>query len=348
MTIHTHTRHAETPEQGQTIEVAPGIHWLRFPLPFALDHINLWLLDGPDGWTIVDSGFNQPEIISNWEGIFDALLHQKPVEKIFITHFHPDHFGLTGWLAQKTDAPVFITPGEWQMVQALTDPDSADRLEQIYRPYYQNAGVPADVLEALIDRRMGYKRVIHSVPSAVHHIHAGDMIALGGRGWQVIDGYGHSPEHASLYNAEDNILIAGDMVLPFITPNISFFPGHAPGSDPVAEYMSTLDRIAVAVPNDALVLPSHGKPFQGYLHDRIAAIKDHHIKRLDKLHDVLATGGSLSAYDAMQGLFAHRELKQGDIFFALGETLAHLVYSHKRGKVIETMEKGRILYRMAD
>lgn len=348
MTTQTHTRHAEPPAPGQTIEVAGGLHWLRFPLPFALDHINLWLLDGAEGWTIIDSGFNTPDIIAGWENVFRRLLSQKPVEKIFITHFHPDHFGLAGWLQQKTEAPLFITPGEWQMVQALTDSDSADRLEQIYRPYYENAGVPADVLEALIERRMGYKRVIHSVPAAVSHVHADDIVTLGGRDWRVIDGYGHSPEHASLYNAADNILIAGDMVLPFITPNISYFPGHAPGSDPVAEYLDTLDRIAAAVPNDALVLPSHGKPFQGYLHDRIAAIKDHHVKRLDKLHSVLANGSKMTAYEAMLGLFAHRELKQGDIFFALGETLAHLVYSHKRGKVIETMEKGRILYRLAD
>lgn len=348
MTTQTHTRHAEPPAPGHAVETARGLHWLRFPLPFALDHINLWLLDGPAGWTIVDSGFNTSDIIAGWEAVFGNLLQQKPVEKIFITHFHPDHFGLAGWLQQKTDAPLFITPGEWQMVHALTDSDSADRLEQIYRPYYQNAGVPADVLEALIDRRMGYKRVIHSVPPAVSHVHAGDTVTLGDRDWQIIDGYGHSPEHASLYNAADNILIAGDMVLPFITPNISFFPGNAPGSDPVAEYLATLDRIAASVPNDALVLPSHGKPFQGYLHDRIAAIKEHHVKRLDKLHSVLADGGNMTAYDAMLGLFAHRELKQGDIFFALGETLAHLVYSHKRGKVIETMEKGRILYRLAD
>lgn len=348
MTTQTHTRHAETPDQGQTIEVAPGIHWLRFPLPFALDHINLWLLEGSDGWTIIDSGFNQPDILAHWETVFANLLQAKPVEKILITHFHPDHFGLAGWLHKKTEAPVLMTPGEWHMVQSLTDPDSADRLEQIYRPYYQDAGVPADVLEALIDRRMGYNRVIHSVPPDVTHIHAHDIIMLAGRDWQIIDGYGHSPEHASLYNAKDNILIAGDMVLPFITPNISFFPGNAPGSDPVAEYMDTLDRIAAAVPNDALVLPSHGKPFQGYLHDRITVIKDHHHKRLDKLHSVLAESGPMTAYDAMRGLFAHRELKQGDIFFALGETLAHLVYSHKRGKVIESMKKGRILYRLAD
>ena len=348
MTTQTHTRHADTPDKGQTIEVAPGIHWLRFPLPFALDHINLWLMEGKDGWTIIDSGFNQPEILEHWEAVFENLFKDKPVEKILITHFHPDHFGLTGWLHKKTEAPVLITPGEWHMVQTLTDPDSADRLEQIYRPYYQDAGVPADVLEALIDRRMGYKRVIHSVPPAVEHIHANDTITLADRDWHIIDGYGHSPEHASLYNAKDNILIAGDMVLPFITPNISFFPGHAAGSDPVAEYMDTLDRIAAAVPNDALILPSHGKPFQGYLHDRIEAIKDHHRKRLDKLHSVLAESGSITAYDAMLGLFAHRELKQGDIFFALGETLAHLVYSHKRGNVIESMEKGRIIYRLAD
>jgi len=264
------------PAATETIEVAKGIFWLRFSLPFALDHINIWLLDGGDaGWSIIDSGFHDAATHAQWEAVFADRLFGKPVETLFMTHFHPDHFGLAGRLQEKTGAPIEMTPGEWRMVQTLTDEDSVERLEQLYRPYYTHAGVAEDVLEKLLNRRTGYRNIIHPPPSETMAVHPGQNVSLGGRLWQIIGGYGHSPEHASLYNAEDNILIAGDMVLPFITPNISFFPGNPPGHDPVDLYMETLLRIRATVPDNALILPSHGIPFSG-LHDRIDAILAHH------------------------------------------------------------------------
>jgi glyoxylase-like metal-dependent hydrolase (beta-lactamase superfamily II) len=334
------------PAATETIEVAKGIFWLRFSLPFALDHINIWLLDGGDaGWSIIDSGFHDAATHAQWEAVFADRLFGKPVETLFMTHFHPDHFGLAGWLQEKTGAPIEMTPGEWRMVQTLTDEDSVERLEQLYRPYYTHAGVAEDVLEKLLNRRTGYRNIIHPPPSETMAVHPGQNVSLGGRLWQIIGGYGHSPEHASLYNAEDNILIAGDMVLPFITPNISFFPGNPPGHDPVDLYMETLLRIRATVPDNALILPSHGIPFRG-LHDRIDAILAHHDARLDKLAEVLSSGPQ-TGYTAMQGLFAHRQLASGDVFFALGETMAHLVYGVRRGHVVETFNENRILYQTA-
>jgi len=333
----------DIPADGVPQTILPGLQWLRFSLPFDLNHINLWLLEGADGWTIIDSGFNEPTTVTAWDHLFETQFAQKPVENIFITHFHPDHFGLGGYLAERSTAPVYMTPAEWQMVQSLTDADSADRLEQLYRPYYRNAGVDDEMLEHLINRRMGYKKIVHTPPTTVRHVHPGDTITLAGRTWQVIGGYGHSPEHASLYNADDKIFIGGDMVLPDITPNISYFPGNTPGHDPVSGYMETLTRIRATVPDDVIVLPSHGAPFKG-LHTRIDEIMRHHDRRLAKLDDVLGQGPQ-TGYAAMQGLFAHRALKPGDIFFALGETMAHLIYGIHRGDVIENMEQSQILYR---
>ncbi|MFN7113232.1 MAG: MBL fold metallo-hydrolase [Alphaproteobacteria bacterium] len=334
------------PVATETVEIAAGIFWLRFSLPFALDHINIWLLDGgTSGWSIIDSGFDDAPTRAQWEVVFANRLSGKPVENLFMTHFHPDHFGLAGWLQHKTAAPVQMTPGEWRMVQTLTDEDSLERLEQLYRPYYTHAGVSEDVLEKLLNRRTGYRNIIHPPPSDISAVHPGQTVMLGGRLWQIIGGYGHSPEHASLYSTEDNILIAGDMVLPFITPNISYFPGNAPGHDPVDLYMETLLHIRATVPDDALILPSHGIPFRG-LHERIDAILGHHEARLDKLAQVLSAGPQTS-YTAMQGLFAHRQLTSGDVFFALGETMAHLVYGVRRGHVIETFNENKILYKSA-
>lgn len=334
------------PAATETVEIAEGIFWLRFSLPFALDHVNVWLLDGVDaGFSIIDSGFHDAPTRAQWDAVFNGKLAGKSIETLFMTHFHPDHFGLAGWLHAKTGAPVQMTPGEWRMVQTLTDEDSVERLEHLYRPYYTHAGVAEDVMEKLLNRRSGYRHIIHPPPPETTAVHPDQTVMLGGRAWQIIGGYGHSPEHASLYCAEDNILIAGDMVLPFITPNISYFPGNAPGHDPVDLYMETLSRIRTAVPDDALVLPSHGIPFRG-LHGRIDALLAHHTARLDKLAQVLSEG-PLTAYAAMQGLFAHRQLESGDIFFALGETMAHLVYGVRRGHVIERFEENKILYRLA-
>lgn len=335
------------PAAGETTKIIDGLYWARFSLPFALDHVNVWLLDnGEGGWSIIDSGFNDGPTIAQWEAIFtQGVLAKGAVENLFFTHFHPDHFGLAGWLHGKTGASVQMTPGEWRMVQSLTDPDNVERLEQLYRPYYNHAGVDEDVLEKLLNRRMGYRSVIHPPPLHTEAVHPGQTVALGGRAWKIIGGYGHSPEHASLYNAADKILIAGDMVLPFITPNISYFPGNPPGHDPVDLYMETLKAIRAEVPDDVLVLPSHGIPFRG-LHERIDDILAHHRHRLDKLSDVLSRGPQ-TGYAAMQGLFAHRQLKSGDVFFALGETMAHLVYEVRRGNVVERFEENRIIYQRA-
>lgn len=331
------------PEAGTATRIADGLYWLRFDLPFALNHVNVWLLDGgAAGWTIIDSGFNDAPTLAAWEKVFAQTIGTKPVEKIFMTHFHPDHFGLAGWLHDKTKAPVEMTAGEWRMVQSLTDDDSVERLTQMYKPYYTHAGVTDDMMEKLLNRRMKYRSVIHPPPPQVETVHPDMEITLAGRTWRIIGGYGHSPEHASLYNAADKIFIAGDMVLPFITPNISFFPGNPPGHDPVAGYMETLERIRREVPDDVLVLPSHGIPFYG-LHDRIDAILAHHSERLEKIAQILSQGPQ-TGYSAMQALFAHRELNSGDVFFALGETVAHLIYGVRRGQVVEKFEQNQIIY----
>lgn len=334
------------PAAGDITQITDSIGWIRFNLPFALDHVNVWLLDGgADGWTIIDSGFNDAPTLAAWEKLLAGPIAQKPVEKLFMTHFHPDHFGLAGYIHAQTGAPVYMTPGEWRMVQHLTDNDSIERLEQLYRPYYTHAGVANDMLEKLLDRRMRYRGVIHTPPPEVNHVHPDQTVTLAGKSWDIIGGYGHSPEHASLYCAQDGIFIAGDMVLPFITPNISYFPGNPPGHDPVGLYIDTLKRIKARVPDDVLVLPSHGIPFRG-LHARIDAILAHHDRRLARLEEVLATEPQ-TGYAAMQGLFAHRALQSGDVFFALGETVAHLVYEVRCGKVVENFEENRILYRLA-
>lgn len=331
------------PEAGAPREVAPGVQWLRGPLPFDLDHINLWLLEGDKGWTIVDSGFNIDVMKAAWEKVFTHSFSGQPVEKIFITHFHPDHFGLGGWLAERTGAPLLMTPPEFGMAKSLTDPQQQSQLQGLYLPYYIESGVEGALLDDMLARRFTYQKIVYRMPETFTPVVPGSTVRLGDRDWNIIGGYGHCPEHACLYDAAGKVFIAGDMILPDISPNISFFPDAYLSRNPVAAYMKTLDAIVEQVPDDVLVLPSHGVPFKG-LHKRAGELKEHHQRRLAKLRAVLSPK-PLTAYEAALGLFAHRSLaRPSDLFFALGETLAHLVYDVEAGRVKKRTTEGAALY----
>ncbi|MDE1152198.1 MAG: MBL fold metallo-hydrolase [Micavibrio sp.] len=331
--------HDFIPELGTAEEIFPGLYWMRTPLPFELDHVNIWLLKGPDGFSIIDTGFNFEVALQAWERVFANVIGSTKVDNLFITHFHPDHFGLGGWVADRTKLMPQMTAPEYNIAQSLTDPEMQKTLESIYRPYYVAAGLTPDLMDDMLARRFTYQKVVHTIPATFTEVKPGQTVTLGGKEWLVIDGYGHSPQHASLYNAADKIFIAGDMVLPDISPNISFFPDKYFSADPVGVYLETLDRIKRLVPDDVAVLPSHGVPFRG-LHKRIDELKYHHERRLEKLRKVVATG-PMTAHQAMVGLFSHRILSRAsDIFFALGETLAHLVYEEKAGRIRKTTENG--------
>lgn len=335
--------HTSIPEAGQHMAIGHGLHWLRMPLPMDLNHINLWLMESPTGWTIVDSGFNSPETRGHWEVFFQKTCIEKPVENIFITHFHPDHFGLAGWLAERTGIPIQITPGEFGMIRSLTDPAAHDLLTSQYTAHYHEAGVEKGLLAQLLEKRMLYQKIISPPPEAPHFVTLGETVTLGGRLWRIIGGSGHCPEHACLYQPEEKVFISGDIVLPDISPNISFFPGNAPEHNPLDDYLKTLDAVMEKIPDDVTVLPSHGVPFHG-LHRRIKELKAHHQERFEKLQTICADQPQ-TALEIMEKLFSHRKLKPGDLFFALGETLSHLVYEEKAGRLKKSFQNGHALYR---
>ncbi len=307
----------EPPALGTVTEVAPGVFWLRMPLPFVLNHINLWLLKDGDGWTIVDCGFATDEARAAWETIFEHVVAPLQVTRILVTHFHPDHFGLARWLADRWAAPVYLTAPEFAAARGWLDGapmhTRADNLA-LFREHGLDLG---DEARKFAKGNL-YQKGVPAIPERVESLYDGDVLAIGGRGWRAITGYGHSPEHVSFYCDELRIMIAGDMVLPRISTNVSV-QARDPDADPLDRFLASLTRYT-ELPADTLVLPSHGLPFRG-LHQRLAQLQSHHVDRLAEL--VEACAEPRPAADLMKVIF-RRPLDTHQTFFAMGETLSHL------------------------
>jgi glyoxylase-like metal-dependent hydrolase (beta-lactamase superfamily II) len=312
----------EPPSMGGIITVAPGIKWLRMPLPFRLDHINLYLLEDGDGWTVVDAGIGLDRTRELWQGVLDTELDGKPITRVFVTHFHPDHMGNAHWLTERCEVDLWCSQAEWLMAQlAWRAGDIDERLA-----YYRRNGVSGAQLEVLRERRHHYVKVVPSVTPAFHGVRDGDVIAIGEREWDVLTVFGHSPEQAILYSREAGVLVSGDQVLPKITTNVSVWPDQ-PLGNPLRLYLESLGRFH-DMPDDTLVLPSHGLPFRG-LQTRLTRLHHHHDERLARSLEALAepqTGG-----EVLPTLFT-RDLDVHQFGFAFGETLAHLHYLEWQGK----------------
>jgi glyoxylase-like metal-dependent hydrolase (beta-lactamase superfamily II) len=315
---------AAPPGPGETLAIAPGIRWLRMPLPFALDHINLWLLDDGAGWTIVDTGYATAETKELWERIFAEQLSGSPVTRVIVTHYHPDHIGLAGWLAERWPAPLWVSEKEWLFARVMSRGD--DDFAPSRRGFAHRAGLDAASCELFGERENSYRRGVPTVPASFQRLADGMTVEIGGREWCVIVGEGHAPELTCLYCAETGVLISGDQVLPKISPNISVQP-HEPDGDPLARYLSSLAKLRTSVPPETLVLPSHNLPFFG-LHARIDALAAHHAARCAEV--LAACDNPKTAMQLLPILF-RRPLDGHQMGFALGEALAHLHYLMHQG-----------------
>ena len=326
---------AAPPPPGETMAIAPGVHWLRMRLPFALDHINLWLLEDGPGWTIVDCGYALPETQAAWERIFAERLGGRPVTRVLVTHYHPDHVGLADRLCERWQAPLWITEKEWLYARLECregEGSDASRLAFAHR-----AGLDRAAIELFSERHFNYRRGVPSVPQTFRRISDGMAITIGGRQWRVVVGEGHAPELACLYCAETGVMISSDQVLPRISPNVSVSP-HEPEGDPLARFLKSLDKLREAVPPEVLVLPSHNLPFYG-LHTRLDELAAHHQARCDEI--VAACVRPHTAAELLPILF-RRRLDGHQTAFALGEALAHLHYLMGQDAIERTIDAGGV------
>lgn len=313
----------QIPAAGAAMTLAPGVKWIRMALPFALDHINLWLLRdtwrGREGWTVVDCGVDRPDSRSNWERVFANELDGLPVLRIIVTHFHPDHLGLAHWLCERWDAPLWISATEYQTAQyACTVMNNFGGVE--LANFFASHGMSdPDDLRQVRERKFYYTGLVPRVPSSFVRLMDGMELQIGPHRWRCIVGYGHAPEHMALYCQDLGLLIGGDMMLPRISTNVSVYLTE-PEADPLTLFLDSIAGFR-ALPADTLVLPAHGKPFRG-LYTRIGQLQEHHQLRLDEVLEA-ARKAPVSAYDMLPVLFK-RQLDLHQTTFALGESVAHL------------------------
>ncbi|MBC3920167.1 MBL fold metallo-hydrolase [Undibacterium sp. CY18W] len=317
------------PDTAKTMEIAPGVLWIRMGLPFALNHINLWLLEDDieteqgqvHGWTAIDCGIASDATRDAWEILFGDLnnhLRGLPIIRVIATHCHPDHIGLADWLCSRWNCQLWMTAGEYAFARMMSASlPGADGTAMF--PHFRKHGLVDTAMQDQIqERKNHYTRLVPTVPTAYRRLQEGIDVVINQRHWQVICGFGHSPEHASLYCAGLNILISGDMLLPRISTNVSVF-AIEPEANPVQQYLDSLQKY-LPLPEDVLILPSHGKPFKG-LHTRVQQLQDHHAERLAEVKEACST--PQSAADIVPIMF-RRPLDAHQLTFAIGEALAHL------------------------
>ncbi|MBN3856001.1 MBL fold metallo-hydrolase [Paraburkholderia sp. Ac-20340] len=317
------------PDSGIAFDVAPGVKWLRMPLPFVLDHINLWLLrdeiDGQPGWTVVDCGITDDTIKAHWEKVFDSQLEGLPVLRVLVTHSHPDHIGLAHWICaggdkKRWDVRLWTTLGEYMSAAVLASGNGSNAGGEGAARHFARHGVTDEAsLDQLRTRRNYYSNLVPALPSQYRRLRDADVVKIGGRDWRVVTGFGHSPEHCALLCEQTGVLISGDMVLPRISTNVSVFDME-PEGNPLGLYLESLGRYETMAA-DTLVLPSHGKPFRG-VRTRIAQLREHHVARLAEVLEA-CTNAPQSAADIVPLMFK-RKLDMHQLTFAMGEALAHL------------------------
>lgn len=312
---------------GPSLEMSPGLFGFRLPLPFALNHVNLWLIREDRGWTLIDTGIDDEPTRASWSERLEVGLEDRPIERLIATHFHPDHMGLAGWLAEQTGAEFWTSRIEWLTARALIF-DTSEAFVEAGRRFDHRAGLDAERIAGRGKRGNLYRTRASAPPASCKRIAEGDELVIGGETWRVLIGRGHAPEMITLFNAEREILIAADQILQRISPNISVWAAE-PEADPLKDYIDSLQPYR-SLPETTLVLPSHGQPFLG-LQARIDQLIHHHEERLDRALD--AAGSGRTAVEIMPALF-ERELDAHQLGFALGEAIAHLNHLVAKGLMI--------------
>ena len=320
------------PDDGGTLTVADGLLWLRMPLPFALSHINLWLLRDEGGWVIVDTGVDTKTSRALWRNVFAGSMGGQPATHVIATHLHPDHVGCAEWLVKEFDVDLWMTREAYLLCRMLIGDTGKEAPSEGVR-FYRAAGFDDEQI-ALYKENFGmFGRFVPGMPQSYRRKQDGERLLFAGYEWEIIVGRGHSPEHACLYDAQRNILISGDQILPTISPNISVWPTE-PQADPLKEFFDSIDALEEKLPEDVLVLPAHGKPFRG-AHVRLEELRKEHADKLDAL--LSNSAQPRRVVDVFGDLFG-RAINDSNRIMATGEAIAHLHYLVNTGDLVAEVD----------
>lgn len=319
---------AAPPAFGEAIEVADGVLWARLPLPFRLDHLNVYLIEDDGGWAVVDTGVDDPVCREGWQALFRGPLAGSRLSRVVVTHFHPDHVGLAGWLCER-DGAAFVTTATCLDVtkRLLAGPEVTAESQS---SFYLSNGMAAKAVASVVPETAGFSRYVGSLPDHAIRVDSGSTLTIGGRIFDVIFGNGHAEDQLMLHCREAGFFLSADQVIARITPYVG--AGASDGdADTLGEFLDAALRLKSSIPGDTLVLPGHELPFQGLVR-RCDELIGHHAQRCLLILDACA-GAARSVADLVPLLFT-RGLDSGSISFAFGEARAHINFLAARGLLV--------------
>ncbi len=331
----------KAPASGEVTAVSDTIRWLRMPLPFALSHINLWLVRDGAGWATVDTGLCAKESAKVWYKTIAEQLDGQPPTRALVTHMHPDHVGMAGWMNEKFGVELWMTHGEYYTCRVLAA-DTGQPAPATGTEFYRAAGFDDDDIVRYQKMFGLFGRAVSPLPLSYRRLREGDSLTVGEHEYTVLIGSGHSPEHACFYSEALGVVFSGDQILPTISSNVSVWPTE-PHANPLRDWLDACRRLRERLPENTLCLPAHGKPFRG-VRARLTELIDEHTEALDKLLEICAE--PRRALDVFPALFKAR-VSESNRMMATGEALAHLNYLLAEGALRVEREDGIDWYRRA-
>jgi glyoxylase-like metal-dependent hydrolase (beta-lactamase superfamily II) len=317
------------PGPDQVVEVMPGVLWVRLKLPFRLNHVNIYLLADGDGWAMVDSGFGNEESIAAWTALFDGPLADVKITRLIVTHSHPDHVGLAGWVVERFNCPLYMSQVEYlQSVYHQNRGTEERKLAQ--RLFFRRHGMDENLTDKLLGRGQDYLKRVSVLPPSYRRISHGDEISIGTRRFKVITGGGHALDQVTLYCAADKLFLSADQVLSKISPNVSVWAVE-PDQNSLGEYLASLASLTTTL------------PFYG-LKTRIKQLADHHEERCRLIADACRETPKTSK-ELVPVVFHKHVLDVHQMGFAAGELIAHVNYMLVEGRLTAEETDGVLHFR---
>jgi len=332
----------EPPLPGSVIEVAPGILWARLPLPFRLDHVNVYLIEDGAGWALLDTGISDGITREAWDRLLGGPLAGRRLTRVIATHYHPDHIGLAGWICDRFGIPLLTSQTSYLgCLNISLNPGALDA--KPYYDFYAAHGMDAATTARVSSDGHRYLGMVSALPPTFMRLVGGDTLDIGGRRFEVLVGDGHAPEQVMLFCPSENFLLAADQVIAKITPNISVWAVD-PAGDPLGLYLRSLKRLSATLPESTLVLPGHQLPFTG-LRLRCEQLRDHHAQRCASIL-AAASHEPHSVADLVPVLFP-RVMDPHQLGFAFSEVHAHVNFLQREGN-LHVVDGGTIRFRASE